>query len=188
MVEAGRKQAESFYNSNVEVDRNLVKPSSSSSSSYTLNGREEGGFPFGSLDRERPDGRELSEGVIFSNRHRSSVNSDLSEAEKMHEVSPTGRKVAREDKPESQSNWFRKDARPEFLPTTYKQLYKYNSDPSMAPTKNENDNSVQDGEINALLEVLVYKSFAILTFFVFIDMHIRPSIDYHIDICRKRRL
>ncbi|KAF3783803.1 KINESIN-13A Kinesin-13A [Nymphaea thermarum] len=130
VVETGRKGAESFYNSNIEVDRYLVKHSSSSSTSYALNGREEGGFPSGSSDRFL----------------------GLPEAERVQKVSPTGRKVAREDKPERQSNWPRKDARSDFSPTTYKQQHKYNSDSNMALVKNESDNTGQDGEINALLE------------------------------------
>ncbi|XP_031497624.1 kinesin-like protein KIN-13A isoform X1 [Nymphaea colorata] len=151
VVETGRKGAESFYNSNIEVDRYLVKHSSSSSTSYALNGREEDGFPSGSLDRERPDSTEFSGGLISSNRHHSSISSDLPEAERVQKVSPTGRKVAREDKPERQSNWPRKDARSDFSPTTYKRQHKYNSDSSMAPAK-MSDNTGQDGEINALLE------------------------------------
>ncbi|KAF3795781.1 KINESIN-13A [Nymphaea thermarum] len=152
VVETGRKGAESFYNSNIEVDRYLVKHSSSSSTSYALNGREEGGFPSGSLDRERPDSREFSGDLNSSNRHHSSISSELPEAERVQKVSPTGRKVAREDKPERQSNWPRKDARSDFSPTTYKQQHKYNSDSNMALAKNESDNTGQDGEINALLE------------------------------------
>ncbi|KAF3785017.1 KINESIN-13A Kinesin-13A [Nymphaea thermarum] len=147
-VETGRKAAESFYTSNADADRY----SSSLPPNYALNGREESRLPSSFMDRDKPNVREAFGSSVASSKYYSSVNSDTLEEERVQKVSPTRRKVTREERPEKQSNWTRKDARAD-VSMSYKQQDRYDSNSNTTTSKQcDIDPINQDAEINALLE------------------------------------
>jgi kinesin family protein 2/24 len=157
-VETSRKAAENFTsNSSMEPDRNPV----SMIPSYSNRGKEENGSS-GLNDRERVD---LNSSRISYNSKPQSVQSsaNLQEEEKVTKVSPPRRKAYRDDKPERQSNYAKKDSGPETSRPGYKvqqakQLQQQQRPTSASASQNssrqsEKESSCDDVEIDAILEV-----------------------------------
>uniref|UniRef100_A0A0E0H9T0 Kinesin-like protein n=1 Tax=Oryza nivara TaxID=4536 RepID=A0A0E0H9T0_ORYNI len=156
-VETSRKAAENFTsNSSMEPDRNPV----SMIPSYSNRGKEENGSS-GLNDRERVD---LNSSRISYNSKPQSVQSsaNLQEEEKVTKVSPPRRKAYRDDKPERQSNYAKKDSGPETSRPGYKvqqakQLQQQQRPTSASASQNssrqsEKESSCDDVEIDAILE------------------------------------
>lgn len=152
VADIGRRvvEKENFsYNSTAEFS----KQSSSVSSSYPINGREEKGVTSGSMDRERYEMKNYGDCTIEKTYSSFSQNSVETE-EKVQKVSPPRRKVSREEKSEKLGNWLRKDRNgPDFSTTSTRQqntsIYSTNN---VGPQQYESE-PLPDGNINEILEV-----------------------------------
>uniref|UniRef100_A0A0E0KYM6 Kinesin-like protein n=1 Tax=Oryza punctata TaxID=4537 RepID=A0A0E0KYM6_ORYPU len=156
-VETSRKAAENFIsNSSMEPDRNPV----SMIPSYSNRGKEENGSS-GLNDRERVDMN--SSRIGYNSKPQSVQNSaNLQEEEKVTKVSPPRRKAYRDDKPERQSNYTKKDSGPETSRPGYKVQQAKQLQQQQRPTsasasqsssrQSEKESSCDDVEIDAILE------------------------------------
>ncbi|ERN02236.1 hypothetical protein AMTRI_Chr02g265230 [Amborella trichopoda] len=150
-MDIGRRTVESFsYNSNADVDRNRqsVPPN------YSFSSREDGGLNSSAVDRERADITETYGGPTSSKLYSSALESYPIEEEKVQKVSPTRRKVNRDEKAEKQSNWPRKEGRSDLPTMGYKQQQQQQSDTNSNYVSRQYESETQphDGEINAILE------------------------------------
>ncbi|KAK1294056.1 Diatom spindle kinesin 1 [Acorus calamus] len=149
MVDIGQRTKENIsYNSTSEFERHT----SSMALNYPHNGREESAAS--SFERERLD---LKNRVGGSLSHKSYPYSqsmhDAQEDEIVQKVSPPRRKAVREEKPERQGNWQKKDNTVDPSTTGYKQQLAYGSNVNNVTLRHlEPEVSYDDGEINALLE------------------------------------
>ncbi|CAA7388823.1 unnamed protein product [Spirodela intermedia] len=128
-VETGRRAPE-----NAASDPELDRHSSTVTSSYSLNGREESGTTFSSLERVDPKG---TFGGQFAPRLHSTQNTYDTQDE--DRVSPPRRKLGKEEKSEKQSSWARKDSGSDFTMTRRKQ-------------KCEGEPNFSEEDISAILE------------------------------------
>uniref|UniRef100_A0A0D9WCZ4 Kinesin-like protein n=1 Tax=Leersia perrieri TaxID=77586 RepID=A0A0D9WCZ4_9ORYZ len=155
-VETSRKVAENATSvSSMEPDRNSV----SMIPSYSNRGREENGSS-GLNDRDRVDLNSSRTG--YNNKPQPVQNSAYAqEEEKVTKVSPPRRKAYRDDKPERQSNYMKKDSGPETSRTGYKvhqakqlqQQRPTSASASQASSRqSEKESSCDDVEIDAILE------------------------------------
>ncbi|XP_041000877.1 kinesin-like protein KIN-13A [Juglans microcarpa x Juglans regia] len=151
--DVGRRVVEkenASYNPTVDYSN---KQSSSVSSSYPLNGREEKGVASGSMDRERYEMKNsYGDSTIQKSNSSYSQNSEDTE-EKVQKVSPPRRKVSREEKSEKLGNWLRKDLNGSDLSTakTKQQNTVTYSSNNVGPRQYEPE-PLPDGNINAILE------------------------------------
>ncbi|KAK1318478.1 Diatom spindle kinesin 1 [Acorus calamus] len=149
MADIGQRTKENIsYNSTSEFERHT----SSMALNYPHNGREESAAS--SFERERLD---LKNRVGGSLSHKSYPYSqsmhDAQEDEIVQKVSPPRRKAVREEKPERQGNWPKKDSTVDPSTTGYKQQLAYGSNVNNVTSRHlEPEVSYDDGEINALLE------------------------------------
>ncbi|KAK1281377.1 Diatom spindle kinesin 1 [Acorus gramineus] len=149
MVDIGQRTKENIsYNSTSEFERHT----SSMGLNYPHNGREESAAS--SFERERLD---LKNRVGGSLSHKSYPYSqsmhDAQEDEIVQKMSPPRRKAVREEKPERQGNWQKKDSTVDPSITGYKQQLAYGSNVNNVTSRHlEPEVSYDDGEINALLE------------------------------------
>jgi kinesin family protein 2/24 len=156
-VDTSRKVAENFTsNSSVEPDRN----SFSMIPSYSNRGKEENGVP-GLNDRERVDLNSVRTG--YNSKAQFVQNSaNAQEEEKVTKVSPPRRKAYREDKPERQSNYTKKDSGTEIGRPAYKVQQARQLQQQQRPTsasasqtssrQSEKESFCDDVEIDAILE------------------------------------
>lgn len=149
----GRRVPENSYNYSADFDRH---PYSMPPPNYTFNGREENMATSGYVDKEKVDMKNNCGGSTSLKSSSSVQNlSNTLEDEKVQKVSPPRRKVIREEKPEKQSNWPKKDAGSNMTTFGYKQQqHMYDSNLNNVASKQyEQEPPCHDGEINAVLEV-----------------------------------
>lgn len=154
-VDAGRRSVDNpqYYSQSEELGR----LPSSLSSSYPFNSREESGFS-GMVENNRVNMREGIAGPVTSQKSSSSaMNSfDPYGDEKVQKVSPTRRKVSREEKPDKQLNWTSKeDGKSEAFNAVRKQQQQFKEDPASnnnAPRLKERVQTDYDNDINAILQ------------------------------------
>lgn len=151
-ADTGGRVAEKAYNSSTDFDG---RPYSLPAPNYTFNGRDENGATSGYMDKEKADTKNNFGGSTGLRSSFSVQNSsDTLEDEKVQKVSPPRRKVTREEKPEKQSNWSKKDVGSNMTTTSYKQQNMYDSNfNNVAAKPYESEPPSHDGEINAVLEV-----------------------------------
>ncbi|KAK1315545.1 Diatom spindle kinesin 1 [Acorus calamus] len=150
MVDIGRRTTENIpYSSTSEYERHT----SSMTSNYPLNGREESAITF-NLEKERADLRNSFAGSLNHKSYPYSQNiHDVQEDEKVQKVSPPRRKAVREEKPEKQGYLLKKDSVFDASTTGYKQQHTYESNLNNVTSRHpELEVPYNDGEINALLE------------------------------------
>lgn len=148
-VEVARRNVENFsYSSTSEPDRSLL----GGMSNNAYNGREESAPTFSAPEREWVDMKNY--GSSSSHRLYSSAQDTFNapDEEKVPKVSPPRRKCPREEKPEKQSNWLRKDSGSELPVINHKHQRSYDSS-SNNTRQYEQEDACDDREINALLEV-----------------------------------
>lgn len=154
-VDAGRRSVDNpqYYSQSEELGR----LPSSLSSSYPFNSREESGFS-GMVENNRVNMKEGIAGPATSQKSSSSaMNSfDTYGDEKVQKVSPTRRKVSRDEKPDKQINWTSKeDGKSEAFNAVRKQQQQYKEDPASnnnAPRLKERVQTDYDNDINAILQ------------------------------------
>uniref|UniRef100_J3M434 Kinesin-like protein n=1 Tax=Oryza brachyantha TaxID=4533 RepID=J3M434_ORYBR len=158
-VETSRKAAEIFSsNSSMEPDRNSV----SMIPSYSNRGKEENGSSgLNDRDKDRVDLNSSRTG--YNSKPQPVQNSaNVQEEEKVTKVSPPRRKAYRDDRPERQSNYTKKDSGPETSRTGYKVQQAKQLQQQQRPTsasasqtssrQSEKESSCDDVEIDAILE------------------------------------
>lgn len=154
-VDAGRRSVDNpqYYSQSEELGR----LPSSLSSSYPFNSREEIGFS-GMVENNRVNMKEGIAGPATSQKSSSSaMNSfDTYGDEKVQKVSPTRRKVSRDEKPDKQINWTSKeDGKSEAFNAVRKQQQQFKEDPASnnnAPRLKERVQTDYDNDINAILQ------------------------------------
>ncbi|KAL2339025.1 hypothetical protein Fmac_013471 [Flemingia macrophylla] len=148
-VDMGGKVIEmesSLYSSTVDVD----KQSSSFSSSYPFNGREEKSFGSASMDRERFEVKNS-----YSDSTSQKMNSySLNDAdEKVQWVSPPRRKGTKEEKSERQVSWAKRDVNgSDHFATSSKQQSTGNYNTVTTGSGQSGTESSSDVNISAILE------------------------------------
>ncbi|KAG6726450.1 hypothetical protein I3842_02G081500 [Carya illinoinensis] len=151
--DVGRRVVEKenpLYNPTVEYSN---KQSSSVSSSYPLNGRDEKGVASDSMDRERYEMKNSYGDSTIQKSNSSFSQNSVDTEEKVLKVSPPRRKVSREEKSEKLGNWLRKDVNGSDLSTTrtkQQNTVTYSSN-NVGPRQYEPE-PLPDGNINAILE------------------------------------
>ncbi|CAN4105974.1 unnamed protein product [Withania somnifera] len=152
--EASRRPMEKetmSYNSTNVFD----KQSSRFSSNHTSNGQDEGGANFGVMDRDRLEAKN-NYGVSSGLRMQSTSNlqSSTDTEDKVQKVSPTRRKVYRDEKPEKPGKWSRKDvSSSDSSSMSYKQQNaSIPNIKSVGSGQNEPSSPPHDENINELLQ------------------------------------
>lgn len=154
-ADVGRRSVDNpqYYNQSEELGRHP----SSLSSSYAFTSREESGFS-SMVENNRVNMREGIAGPVTNQKSTSAAMNSVDPYvdEKVQKVSPTRRKVSREEKPERQTNWISKeDGKSEAFNAVRKQQQQFKEDPASnnaAPRTKERVQTDYDNDINAILQ------------------------------------
>eukprot|EP01018_Ginkgo_biloba_P017526 Gb_23913 [translate_table: standard] len=142
----------SHYNQSEELDGH----SSSFSSNYAVNSRGESGLTSSFVDKDKVNVRENFGGSVSSQKFAATNSFNMHEEDKIQKVSPTRRKVIREEKTEKQMNWAPKeDGKPDVFSAVYRQQQSSKDESasnSSAMRLKESEPPGYDGHINAILE------------------------------------
>uniref|UniRef100_A0A0D6R153 Kinesin-like protein n=1 Tax=Araucaria cunninghamii TaxID=56994 RepID=A0A0D6R153_ARACU len=152
IADSSRRPADNqpYYNQVEDLD----KHSSSFSAGFSFNSKEESAFP-SIVDQERLNMREST--VVSGNNRKSlsaSQNSyDMYEEDKVQKVSPTRRKVIKEEKPEKQMGWGSKgESKPDAFAATKRQHQQYKDDSASNSASLRLKETEYDSYINAILQ------------------------------------
>eukprot|EP01018_Ginkgo_biloba_P020497 Gb_02027 [translate_table: standard] len=151
-----RKPVESppYYNQNGDIEGH----SSNLSSNYSFSSRTETGLATNSVEKDRTNSREKFGSSATSQKLSVAAvkSSDMYDENWAQMVSPTGRKVIREQKPEKPMYWAAKeDVKPDVPPALYNRQQQYmdeSTSNSASVRFKENELMGYDGRINAILE------------------------------------
>lgn len=152
-----RKSGESppYYGHNGDVEGR----SSNASSNYSFNTRNETGLTSNSVEIDRSNSREKIRSSVSCQKLSlvTAKSNDVYDENWAQMVSPTGRKVTREQRPDKQVYWQSKeDIKPDVSSAVYSRQQQYIDESASSAAsvrhKEETESTVYDGRINAILE------------------------------------